>query len=396
MAGAALTDRAMRKFEPTMLREINTFLRLVLQSAKATQDQDKVVDLTERCRRLGIDISSALAFGFELATQTSAENRFLQEGITAANAHNNVLIQFPFLNSHIFAYPLHILTTGPRNEAFAFIEKMVNTRVSEGKDARQDYFAQIVDQLPPTEDLRKSDLWSEALFMIPAGGDTAGTTLTALFFYLSRTPAAYKRLAEEIRAAFPSGKDISSGATLNGCRYLRACIDEALRISPPVTGTLWRQQSVDDKEPLFIDGHFIPRGTHVAVSIYAVHHNPEYFPDPYVFKPERWLSPEEGGPDEETRQKQNAAFAPFSLGYRGCAGKPMAYMEVNLVIAKTLFYFDFEKAPGAAGEVGQGKPGDEDGRDRPEEFQLMDSFTSTHSGPNLVFHPRGHYWQEIA
>jgi hypothetical protein len=162
-----------------------------------------------------------------------------------------------------------------------------------------------------------------------------------------------------------------------------------------VTGTLWRQQSVDDKEPLYIDGHFIPRGTHVAVSIYAVHHNPDYFPDPYAYKPERWLD-EENGFTAEDRKTRNAAFAPFSLGYRGCAGKPMAYMEVNLVIAKTLFYFDFEKAPGAAGQVGEGTPGDENGRERPEEFQLIDSFTSTHNGPNLVFHPRGEYWKEIA
>ena len=169
MAGAALTDRAMRKFEPTMIREIDVFLKLILESSRSSDSTGQIVDLTDRCRRLGIDISGQLAFGFELKTQTEATNRFLQEGITAANAHNNVLIQFPFLNSHIFAAPLHVLTTGPRNEAFAFVDKMVNTRLSEGKDARQDYFAQIVDQLPKGEDLRKSDLWSEALFMIPAG-----------------------------------------------------------------------------------------------------------------------------------------------------------------------------------------------------------------------------------
>lgn len=92
----------------------------------------------------------------------------------------------------------------------------------------------------------------------------------------------------------------------------------------------------------------------------------------------------------------NSTFAPFSLGHHGCAGKPMAYLEVNIVIAKTLFYFDFKPAPGAAGRVGEGtRPGDVNGRERLEEFHLSDSFTSTHQGPNLVFHPRGEHWKEL-
>lgn len=387
MAGAALTDRAMRKFEPTMTKEIDVFLRQILRSSRSA---DPVVDATHRCRRLGMDIVGELAFGFPLRTQTEPTNRFLQEGISAANAHNNVLMQFPRLNSHVLAYPLHVLTTGPRNEAFGFVEKMITTRLSEGKDARDDYFSQIVDVLPKDTDLRTSDLWSEALFLVPAGGDTTGTTLTSLFFYLSRNPQAYRRLCDEVRSTFSSGRDISSGPALSGCRYLRACIDESLRVSPPVTGTLWRQQSSHDAEPLYVDGHFVPRGTHVAVNIYDIHHNAAYFPDPYAYKPERWLDA-----DEERRRTMAAAFAPFSLGYRGCAGKPMAYMEVSLVIAKAVFYFDFKPAPGAVGRVGEGKPGDANGRDRPDEFQLTDSFTATHQGPNLIFHPRGDYWKEL-
>lgn len=74
----------------------------------------------------------------------------------------------------------------------------------------------------------------------------------------------------------------------------------------------------------------------------------------------------------------------------------MAYLELTLTIAKSIFYFDFERASGKEGEVGGGGPGDETGRERPEEFQLYDSFTSTHMGPNLVFHPRDDIWRELA
>jgi hypothetical protein len=73
------------------------------------------------------------------------------------------------------------------------------------------------------------------------------------------------------------------------------------------------------------------------------------------------------------------AFVPFSVGSRGCAGKAMAYLELNLLVAKLLWYFDFEPAPGALGDVGLSTTG---------EFRVYDILTSTHDGPWLVFTPR--------
>lgn len=156
-------------------------------------------------------------------------------------------------------------------------------------------------------------------------------------------------------------------------------------MSPPVSGTLWRKLYDDEKDkPFIVDGHVVPHGTHIGVNFYALHHTEEYFPDSYTYKPERWLEA-----DAETRHRMNEAFTAFSVGPRGCAGKPMAYLETSLVIARTLWYFDFEIAPGAAGKAGEGTPGAPNGRHRPLEFQIHDIFSSTQDGPNLVFTPRG-------
>lgn len=90
------------------------------------------------------------------------------------------------------------------------------------------------------------------------------------------------------------------------------------------------------------------------------------------------------------------AIAPFALGDRGCAGKAMAYLEVSLMIAKTLWYFDFKKAPGEAGGLGGGRSGSaSDGRGREEEFRLYDVVTADHDGPLLAFTPRAEVWQEV-
>lgn len=144
-------------------------------------------------------------------------------------------------------------------------------------------------------------------------------------------------------------------------------------MSPPVASTLWREaissssSSDSDHTPFVVDGHHvIPPGVQVGVSAYSLHHNETYFPEPFAFRPERWLVEVDDDDDDDSAAlaRMHAAFCPFSLGARGCAGKAMAYLEASLVVAKTLWCFDFERAPGRAGRVG-GRRAREDGRAGP-------------------------------
>ncbi|KAJ4350312.1 uncharacterized protein N0V89_008933 [Didymosphaeria variabile] len=270
------------------------------------------------------------------------------------------------------------------------VRDFIVARRAEGKHARRDLYSFVVDIKDPEtgEGLRLRDIWSEAAFFVPAGGDTTSTALTAALFYLSRYPECYKRLANEIRNAFTSGVEIRHGTKLSGCTYLRACIDEAMRITPPIATTLWRQLPESDNEQLFVvEGQVIPPGTEVGVNIYTMHHNEEYFPDSYCFKPERWL-------DESLGRKKlmHDAFTPFSIGSRGCGGKAMAYQEASIAIAKTFWYLDFERPAhdmkaDRVGEITQysGKP----------ELEALDQFASVHRGPNLVFRLRDEARDEL-
>lgn len=183
------------------------------------------------------------------------------------------------------------------------------------------------------------------------------------------------------------------GEKLQSCEYLRACINETLRIATPNNSFSWREELAANENgqryesPLIVDGHVIPAGTLVGVSLYSIHHNEEYFPDPWVFKPERFL--EAASEDARERSKiTHKAFAPFAIGNRSCSGRALAYLELSLAIAKTLWHLDFESAPGKLGLVGGGEEGRKDGRGRPDEYQLYDTFTSTHDGPYLVFSKR--------
>ncbi|KAI1407443.1 cytochrome P450 [Hypoxylon sp. FL1857] len=389
LIGQAITERAMRNFEPTMMKQIDIFIGQILSSSRAPETQP--VNITEYTRRLGIDVVSLLAFGHALNTQTDPNYRFVLDGINASTYFQNNQMQFPLLKQLRLNFLLAMIGSvrQRRIRYRAMLERMIADRIAEGKNIKHDLYSIVTDQLGSDAPggLQASGLWSEAVFFLPAGGDTTATTISALFFYLSRNPKSYMKLAREIRDTFTSSLEIKGGPQLAGCSYLRACIDEALRLCPPVPGTLWRELSKTDDgtKPFIVDGHIIPRGTYVGVSAYALHHNEEYFPDPFAYKPERWLSSET---PEAQRKAARDAFASFSIGYRGCAGKAMAYLESSLVMAKTLWYFDFEMAPGELGKAGAGCRGRTDKRDREDEFQLYDIFGSSHDGPNLVFQTR--------
>ncbi|KAI2465480.1 cytochrome P450 [Annulohypoxylon bovei var. microspora] len=139
--------------------------------------------------------------------------------------------------------------------------------------------------------------------------------LTAVFFYLSHLDA-YQKLAAEIRFVFSSSDEIRSGPQLAGCLYLRACIGEALRMSPSVVGTLWREEvNPNAKDPLIINGH----------ATCSLSHNPKYFPDPFQYWPDWWLETAVSPKQETVVKAMQGAFAAFFLRYRRCAGKSMAY-----------------------------------------------------------------------
>ncbi|RYP66638.1 hypothetical protein DL771_007681 [Monosporascus sp. 5C6A] len=351
--------------------------------------------MTERLKRLGIDTVSILAFGKPLNTQSDPEYRFMIDAHIFGNYRCNLFMQFPLLKSMRLYSFLEILFAREVRRYWAAIESLIASRLAEDRHARHDLYSIVAGEMSPSgHNLMDSEIWAEAGFFFPAGGETTSTLLAAAFFYISRNPTAYRTLAEEIRSTFKTVDEIKGGAKLSNCKYLRACIDETLRMSPPAPSTLWRELSASDtsSQPWIVDGHVIPPGVQVGVNTYTLHHNEEFFPDSFAFKPERWLDAEM---PESQRTLMNAAFQAFSVGTRSCAGKAMAYLQASLVLARTLWYFDFQVARGKLGEVGGGNPKLGQGREREDEYQLYEILSSTHDGPNLVFQPRGDVGEQL-
>ena len=144
-------------------------------------------------------------------------------------------------------------------------------------------------------------------------------------------------------------------------------------MSPPAGGPLWREV---EPSGTLIDGHFFPGGCDVGAGIYAVHHNDANFQDASSFHPERWLSPIE---------ISRSAFVPFSVGPRGCMGKPLSMAELRLGIAYIVWHYDMRLADGPLGCVGAGSESLGQGREDPHEYQLYDHINARKDGPYVVF-----------
>ena len=156
-------------------------------------------------------------------------------------------------------------------------------------------------------------------------------------------------------------------------------------MSPPAGSSLWREVCGPG---VVIDGQPIPVGCDVGTCIYSIHHNAAYYPDPFLYRPERWLkSTTDGITDEKAAgvQLAQSAFNPFSIGARSCIGKGLANAELMLAMATLLTRFDFRVADGEAGYIGEGLEGAEFGRHRKGEYQLYDHVTAGKNGPMVQF-----------
>ncbi|KAG9511998.1 benzoate 4-monooxygenase cytochrome P450, partial [Aureobasidium melanogenum] len=219
-------------------------------------------------------------------------------------------------------------------------------------DARaehQEYSAELVARRMATETSRKdfmsyilrynddkgmsvAEINQTAKVLVLAGSETTATLLAGAIFHLLKNPLTLKKLVDEVRSSYESERhiDLVSSAKLH---YLQAVLDEALRLYPPVPGTMPRRTGSENE---FILGRHVPARTSVGVSQWAANRSASNFVDPDVFIPERWLG------DIRYQNDQRATVQPFSVGPRNCLGKNLAYSEMRTIMSKLLWNFDLE------------------------------------------------------
>ena len=168
--------------------------------------------------------------------------------------------------------------------------------------------------------LSDEELRDELMTLLLAGHETTASSLSWAFEQLTQKPQTLERLTEELR----EGDDEA---------YVDAVIQETMRLRPvlPIVIRVL-------KEPITVgQGRFrLPAGTRVAPAIILVHLRDDIYPEPFEFRPERFIETPPG----------TYTWIPFGGGMRRCVGSAFALFEMRAVLRAVLKTFDIEAVGG--------------------------------------------------
>jgi cytochrome P450 len=178
------------------------------------------------------------------------------------------------------------------------------------------------------EGMNEQQLVEEVIILFLAGHETSANALAWTFHLLSHHPESMERLRAELDRVCPGRPP-----TMQECReltYLTQVLEESMRLYPPAWITD-RKALVDDQ----YEDYPLPKDTIVSPFIYGLHHDPEFWPDPQRFDPDRFSAPAK-------QHRPPYTYLPFGGGPRLCIGNNFAMLEMQLVLAEYVRRFDFQ------------------------------------------------------
>ncbi len=203
--------------------------------------------------------------------------------------------------------------------------EIAERRAAEDFEGRDDMLSVLMQaRFEDGEGMGDEDLRDQLMTLLLAGHETTATALAWTFDLLLRHRRELARLRESLEA----GED----------EYLRATISESLRLRPvvPLAG---RRLNTE----LEVDGLSLPVGTDVTPAIWLAHTRAESFPEPFAFRPERFL----GEPPD------TYAWIPFGGGIRRCLGAAFAEFEMRIVLREVLGRCELRKADPRPEKIGR-------------------------------------------
>jgi len=211
---------------------------------------------------------------------------------------------------------------GPMKLGLSLLDKQVYAVISARRraadlDERRDILSLLLQaRTEEGEELTDKELRDELLVLVLAGHETTANSLAWAWERLVRTPDAHEALLSTVRSQ------------AGGEEQIEATIVETMR-SRPVIPLIGRRVTV----PWQLGQYGVPAGTAVTMSILLVHHRADVYPEPFEFRPERFL----GG-----RKPGTYEWLPFGGGIRRCLGAALAMAEQRVVLEAMARRLDLE------------------------------------------------------
>ncbi|CAE7326622.1 CYP704C1 [Symbiodinium sp. KB8] len=318
------------------------------------QTQQEAVDLQMGFFTFTMDSIMKIFFGEDSNTVMGKENKYgeaFDKAQSAMRRHMIKSLSFHLISRTFLPWPFGGSTgiarmiwdtLSPTHREFMAERRIINAEADRlvqdcladpQRDNRRDLLALFL-QAQKEQKFTTKFVKDMVLNLIIAGRDTTACLLSWMFYEIARNPDVQKRLQEEIDKKSPAGTPMDlKSLSHNELPYLHAVVYESLRLWPPVPVDSKIAQ-VDDVLP---GGWRVPKGTTLVFCPYNMGRDPDRYPEPQAFKPERWI-PFSAPPHHE--------FPVFQAGPRICLGMDMAIFEAKIAAVELLRHLSFELKTG--------------------------------------------------
>lgn len=288
--------------------------------------------------QLTLDVILSTAFGIKTDIQTDPQNPIKKRAARVFSA----LWLVPYLRMFPFNYFIRSVISFFRQEMAFFVaaaSEIVEERKKSPTKGRNDLLQLILaaHDEPAVQGVSRfsdDEVKAQLITWLLAGYQASSNTLAFTAYHLAMDADVQERLRCEVEIGVQTYRDLALYDLVNEIEYLDCVINESMRLCPPL-------HIFDRKceETCKINERLtIPSGMDVIVPIYALHHDPEAWPDPEVYDPERFR-----GPAKDTRHPFQ--FLPFGAGPRNCIGMKYVMMEMKVALVRILRKFKFVRSP---------------------------------------------------
>jgi cytochrome P450 len=273
------------------------------------------VALHPRLQKLTLEIVLRAVFGLEQGERLDALRAALTEVLEFSESPLSVMPWTQRLAKWV--PPLkHFQKVMAHTDALIFAQ--IDERRASGETGREDILGMLLDaRHEDSSPMSPQELRDELMTALVAGHETTASQLAWAFERLAREPHVTERLNQEMEAG-------ESDA------YLTATIHEILRLRPVLPNAEPRLT----KQPVEIGGFLYPAGVALLASAFLLHHDPDIYPEPFAFRPERFLGKSPG----------TYTWIPFGGGRRRCLGASFAMQEMKIVIRAALHRYELSPA----------------------------------------------------
>jgi cytochrome P450 len=270
---------------------------------------ERPVALHGPLQRLTLEIILRAVFGLEQGARLDELRDLLTQVLMFSESPLSVL---PALRRLTRWLPSQRRFEQVRAKTDVLIHELIDERRAEANEERDDVLAMLLKARHEDDSpMSPHELRDELMTALVAGHETTASQLAWAFERLAREPRVVQQIAAELEEHEGQGNE-----------YLTATINEILRHKPVLPNAEPRLS----KRPVTIGGFTYPAGVALLASAYLVHHDPEIYPQPYAFRPERFLA----------RQPGTYTWIPFGGGRRRCLGASFALQEMKIVLGEVL------------------------------------------------------------